>query len=187
MFIQTEETPNPASLKFIPGRAVVMGGGAQFKNAAEAAASPLATRLFAIDGVTAVYLGADFITITKGGQRSWSVMKPELLGAIMDHYTAGDPSLAADAPAAPGPTSSEKAPADDGVVTQIKELIETRVRPAVAQDGGDIVFEGFDSGIVYLRMHGACAGCPSSAATLKMGVENLLKHYVPEVVAVEAV
>jgi len=184
MFIQTEQTPNPASLKFLPGRAVVPSGGVQFESAGEAKASPLAARLFAIAGVTAVYLGADFITVTKGDGRPWPVLKPEILGAIMDHYTSGEATLlAAGQSGAPDQADTD----DDDVVAQIKELIETRVRPAVAQDGGDIVFQSFESGIVYLRMRGACAGCPSSTATLKMGIENMLKHYVPEVTAVEAV
>lgn len=188
MFIQTEQTPNPASLKFLPGRAVVPAGGVQFETAGDAKASPLAARLFAVAGVTAVYLGSDFITVTKGSDRPWPVLKPEILGAIMDHYTSGEATLSADGPSgAAGPQSGQADPDDDDVVAQIKDLIETRVRPAVAQDGGDIVFQGFESGIVYLRMRGACAGCPSSTATLKMGIENMLKHYVPEVTAVEAV
>ncbi len=190
MFIQTEQTPNPKSLKFLPGRAVVPGGGIQFGSAVEAAASPLAIRLFATDGVTAVYLGADFITVTKRDDRSWQILKPELLGAIMDHYTSGEATLVVGgSPTAAGTQMAADAEtgAEDGVVAQIKELIETRVRPAVAQDGGDIVFHRYESGVVYLHMHGACAGCPSSTATLKMGIENMLKHYVPEVTAVEAV
>jgi Fe-S cluster biogenesis protein NfuA len=184
MFIQTEQTPNPASLKFLPGGRVAPAGGIQFESASEAAASPLAARLFAIAGVTAVYLGADFITVTKNDSRPWPVLKPEILGAIMDHHTSGEPTLVA---AAAGGAAGSEAAADDELVAKIKELIETRVRPAVAQDGGDIVFQGFEKGVVYLRMRGACAGCPSSTATLKMGIENMLKHYVPEVAAVQAV
>lgn len=191
MFIQTEQTPNPASLKFLPGQPVAAAGGVQIESAGAAAeASPLAARLFAVGGVTAVYLGADFITVTKGDDRPWPVLKPELLGAIMDHYTSGEATLVAatggQASGADG-ALGQAAAGDDGVVAQIKELIETRVRPAVAQDGGDIVFQSFESGVVYLHMRGACAGCPSSTATLKMGIENMLKHYVPEVTAVEAV
>ena len=182
MFIQTEQTPNPATLKFLPGRVVLEDGTADFTDAEEAAArSPLATRLFEVDGVSAVFFGRDFITITKAPEQEWHVMKPALLGAIMEHFTAGRPVMTASA--------VEEAPAeeDDEVVSQIKELLETRVRPAVAMDGGDIVYQGFEDGIVYLHMQGACAGCPSSTATLKMGIENMLKHYIPEVVEVRAV
>jgi Fe-S cluster biogenesis protein NfuA len=182
MFIQTETTPNPATLKFIPGRAVMTEGTAQFA-AADAAAgkSPLAERLFGVTGVTGVFLGSDFISVTKDGALDWFVLKPGILAAIMEHYTSGRPAMIAQAT-----ESGEAAEADDEVVSAIKELIETRVRPAVAQDGGDIVFEHFSDGVVYLQMHGACSGCPSSTATLKAGIENMLRHYIPEVIEVRA-
>ena len=182
MFIQTEQTPNPATLKFLPGRVVLDDGTADFTNAEDAMdRSPLAARLFDVDGVSAVFFGRDFITITKAPDQEWHVMKPALLGAIMEHFTAGRPVMTA--------TTAAETPEedDDEVVSQIKELLETRVRPAVAMDGGDIVYQGFEDGIVYLHMQGACAGCPSSTATLKMGIENMLKHYIPEVVEVRAV
>lgn len=183
MFIQTEETPNPATLKFLPGRTVVENGTADFGSAEDAAArSPLAVRLFDVDGVAAVFFGHDFVTVTKDASREWHVMKPALLGAIMEHFTAGRPVLTDET--ANVAASSED---DDEIVKQIKELLETRVRPAVAQDGGDITYHGFEDGVVYLGMQGSCAGCPSSTMTLKMGIENLLKHYVPEVVEVRAV
>lgn len=183
MFIQTEETPNPATLKFLPGRAVVEDGTADFTSSEAAQSrSPLAGRLFEVDGVSAVFFGRDFITITKAAEREWHVMKPALLGAIMEHFTAGRPVMAETTEAA-----AESAEDDDEVVQQIKELLETRVRPAVAMDGGDIVYQGFEKGIVFLQMQGACSGCPSSTATLKMGIENMLKHYIPEVVEVRAV
>lgn len=183
MFIQTEETPNPATLKFLPARAVVEDGTADFTSpeAAESR-SPLAGRLFEVEGVSAVFFGRDFITITKSVEKEWHVMKPALLGAIMEHFTAGRPVMAETAEAA-----AESAEDDDEVVQQIKELLETRVRPAVAMDGGDIVYQGFEKGIVFLQMQGACSGCPSSTATLKMGIENMLKHYIPEVVEVRAI
>jgi Fe-S cluster biogenesis protein NfuA len=182
MFIQTEQTPNPATLKFLPGRVVLDEGTADFTDAENAAArSPLAVRLFEVDGVSAVFFGRDFITITKAPEQEWHVMKPALLGAIMEHFTAGRPVMTATA--ATEATDED----DDEVVSQIKELLETRVRPAVAMDGGDIVYHGFEEGVVFLQMQGACAGCPSSTATLKMGIENMLKHYIPEVVEVRAV
>ncbi len=181
MFIQTETTPNPATLKFIPGRAVMAEGTAQFANAAAAdGRSPLAQRLFSVPGVNGVFLGSDFISVTKDGTLDWFQLKPQILAAIMEHYTSGQPVVLA--PAA----TSEAGADDDEVVSAIKELIETRVRPAVAQDGGDIVFEHFADGIVYLQMHGACSGCPSSTATLKAGIENMLRHYIPEVIEVRA-
>jgi Fe-S cluster biogenesis protein NfuA len=181
MFIQTETTPNPATLKFIPGRAVMAEGTAQFANAPAAEGrSPLAQRLFSVPGVTGVFLASDFISVTKAGTQDWFQLKPQILAAIMEHYTSGQPVVLA--PAAPSETDA----ADDEVVSAIKELIETRVRPAVAQDGGDIVFEHFADGIVYLQMHGACSGCPSSTATLKAGIENMLRHYIPEVIEVRA-
>lgn len=187
MFIQTEATPNPATMKFLPGRTVIETGTADFTEAADAEArSPLATRLFGVDGVEAVFFGNDFITVTKNEAKEWHVLKPSVLGAIMEHFTAGLPVMN-ESETAETVTASQSAAEDDEVVGQIKELIDTRVRPAVAMDGGDIVFESFDGGIVYLQMQGACAGCPSSTATLKMGIENMLKHYIPEVVEVRAV
>ena len=184
MFIQTEQTPNPATLKFLPGRAVLTSGTADFTGVEDAAGrSPLASHLFEIDGVAAVFFGADFITITKRSDKEWHVLKPAILGAIMEHMTTGLPILS-DVPADDGASAATEE--DSEVVGQIKELIETRVRPAVAQDGGDIVFEKFDEGVVYLQLRGACAGCPSSSATLKMGIENMLKHYIPEVTEVRA-
>jgi len=183
MFIQTEQTPNPATLKFLPGRTVVENGTADFNSVEDAAArSPLAARLFEVDGVAAVFLGHDFVTVTKGASREWHVMKPALLGAIMEHFTAGRAVLNDEVG-----RSAESADEDNEIVRQIKELLETRVRPAVAQDGGDISYHGFEDGVVYLAMQGSCAGCPSATMTLKMGIENLLKHYVPEVVEVRAV
>ena len=183
MFIQTEQTPNPATLKFLPGRTVLETGTADFTNAEEAECrSPLASNLFGIDGVAGVFLGADFITITKSAEKEWHVLKPAILGAIMEHMTTGLPIIS-DVPAT---EASDVSGEDSDVVVQIKELLETRVRPAVAQDGGDIVFEGFDSGVVYLQLRGACAGCPSSTMTLKMGIENMLRHYIPEVTEVRA-
>ena len=183
MFIQTEETPNPATLKFLPGRVVLEVGTANFASPDAAAPSPLAERLFGVEGVTNVFFGTDFITVTKSDEKEWYLMKPAILGVIMEHYTSGRPVLLEQAAMTADQTGSED---DDEIVAQIRELIDTRVRPAVAQDGGDIVFQGFDAGIVYLHMQGACAGCPSSTATLKMGIENMLKHYIPEVVEVRA-
>jgi len=183
MFIQTESTPNPATLKFLPGGPVMESGTANFDSVAVAGGSPLAIALFATEGVTGIFLGADFITVTKSAAREWEVMKPLVLGAIMEHFQSGRPAIETIADANEA-VSDEK---DDTVVTQIKELIDTRVRPAVAQDGGDIVYKKFEEGVVYLHMQGACAGCPSSTATLKHGIENMLKYYVPEVVEVRAV
>jgi Fe-S cluster biogenesis protein NfuA len=187
MFIQTESTPNPATLKFLPGRAVLGEGAADFPTLASAEKSPLARRLFEIDGVGGVMFGTDFITVTKA-KGDWPQLKPIILGAIMEHFTQGLPVIDGEA-AAPAAPREEYDPADQEIVDQIKELLETRVRPAVAQDGGDIVFRGFESksGTVFLNLRGSCAGCPSSTATLKNGIENMLRHYVPEVNAVEAV
>jgi Fe-S cluster biogenesis protein NfuA len=184
MFIQTEQTPNPATLKFLPGRDVVATGVVDFTDTEQAQASPLARRLFAVDGVTGVFLGADFVTVTKAAGEDWYALKPAVLGAIMEHFLSGDPVLEPDAG-----LGEEGAPAEDEdeLVKQIRELIETRVRPAVAQDGGDIIFRGFERGVVYLHMRGACSGCPSSTITLKNGIENLLRYYVPEVVEVRPV
>jgi Fe-S cluster biogenesis protein NfuA len=181
MFIQTEPTPNPETLKFLPGQAVMPSGTADFAAAEQAAPSPLAQRLFAIDGVARVFFGADFVSVTKSHAVEWHILKPSILGALMEHLSAALPVIATEAGDAP------PAADDDEIVVQIKELLDTRVRPAVAQDGGDIVYRGFERGIVYLHLQGACSGCPSSTATLKMGIENLLRHYVPEVVGVEAV
>ena len=182
MFIQTEPTPNPATLKFLPGRAVMEQGTANFADESAAARSPLAQRLFALPGVTAVFLGADFITVTKDPGEEWYQLKSAVLGAIMEHFTAGRPAIIAS-----GESEGATDEPDDEVVVQIKELLETRVRPAVAQDGGDIIFQRYEEGIVYLHMQGSCSGCPSSTATLKAGIENMLRHYIPEVVEVRAV
>ncbi|MGI9509867.1 MAG: NifU family protein [Geminicoccaceae bacterium] len=179
MFIQTEQTPNPATLKFLPGEEVMADGVADFTDAEASESSPLAKRLFTVDGVTGVFLGRDFVTVTKAAGEDWYTLKPAVLGALMEHYKSGDPVMSPDA--APQDEAAGESDADDALVTQIKELIDTRVRPAVAQDGGDIVFQGFQKGVVYLHMRGACAGCPSSTITLKNGIENLLRYYVPEV------
>jgi len=182
MFIETETTPNPATLKFLPGRAVMARGTANFTDAEAAAPSPLATQLFALPDVTGVFLGADFVTVTKDAAADWSRLKTEILGVLVKFFTSGAPVLVEGA-AAP----AENAGADGEIVLRIKELLEQRVRPAVAQDGGDILFHDFADGVVYLRMQGACSGCPSSTATLKAGVENLLRHYIPEVQEVRAI
>ena len=187
MFIETEQTPNPATLKFIPGKPVLPGGTAEFTDAETAGRiSPLAARLFAVDGVTGVYLGADFVSVTKAAGQEWHQLKPAVLGAIMEHYLSGDPVVDPAAFAAEG-GRAEPAGDEDETVRRIRELIDTRVRPAVARDGGDIVFHGFERGVVYLTMHGACSGCPSSIVTLRNGIENLLRYYVPEVAEVRAV
>ena len=185
MFIQTESTPNPATLKFLPGQSVLDMGTADFPTSEGADKSPLATRIFAVSGVAAVFFGTDFVTVTKDADVEWDHIKPAILGAIMEHFQSGQPVMAGDAPAASG--HAEHTGEDGEIVNQIKELLDTRVRPAVAQDGGDITFHGFDRGVVYLHMQGACAGCPSSTLTLKMGIENLLRHYIPEVVEVRPV
>lgn len=189
MFIQTERTPNPATLKFLPGRAV-MGDGAtaNFADADAAERSPLAKALFEIGDVTGVFLGGDFITVTKGeAAAEWLELKPQILGVILQHYTSGAPMLLDAAPPAPAAVGAGDDPADADIVAQITQLIDAKVRPAVARDGGDIVYQGFRNGVVYLHMQGSCAGCPSSTATLKGGIETLLKHYVPEVTEVRAV
>ncbi|MFA5121185.1 NifU family protein [Zavarzinia sp.] len=183
MFIQTESTPNPATLKFLPGRDVMAAGTVNFPNADAAGRSPLAKRLFAIDGVVGVFFGADFVTVTKD-ESGWDGLKPAILGAIVEFFASGEPVLADAAPAA---AEAKAEGPDSEIVEQIKELLETRVRPAVAQDGGDIVFHDFEDGVVYLHMQGSCAGCPSSTATLKSGIENMLRHYIPEVTEVRAV
>lgn len=185
MFIQTEATPNPATLKFLPGQAVMMAGTADFPNPEGAEGSPLAQRIFAVQGANGVFLGPDFITVTKSDDTEWDHIKPAILGAIMEHFQSGQPVMTGEPTGAGGHAIHE---GEDGeIVDQIKELLDTRVRPAVAQDGGDITFHGFDRGVVYLHMQGACAGCPSSTITLKMGIENLLRHYIPEVTEVRPV
>ncbi|MGY6645940.1 MAG: NifU family protein [Salinarimonas sp.] len=187
MFIQTEATPNPATLKFLPGSVVMPSGTYDARSAEEGARSPLAQRLFAIPGVAGVFFGYDFITVTKS-DGEWQHLKPSILGAIMEHFMAGQPVLEeefAGGNADSGEEFFEEADAD--TVATIKELLETRVRPAVASDGGDITFRGYRDGTVYLAMKGACAGCPSSTATLKHGIQNLLRHFVPDVREVEAI
>ena len=183
MFIQTESTPNPATLKFLPGQSVLDAGTADFPSAEAAGKSPLAKRIFEIDGVQAVFFGTDFVTVTKADAVEWDLIKAGILGAIMEHFQSGDPVI--EGVQASGHKTGDGENAE--LVAQIKELLDTRVRPAVAQDGGDITFHGFDRGVVYLHLQGACAGCPSSTLTLKMGIENLLKHYLPEVTEVRAV
>src|SRR5204862_1183083 len=185
MFIQTEATPNPATLKFIPGRAVLDSGTMEFVDREAAARSPLAERLFGVTGVTGVFYGSDFVTVTKDDS-DWQHLKPAILGAIMEHYMSGAPLLADGSiePAGEEEFFDEK---DAETVATIKDLIETRVRPAVANDGGDITFRGFKDGIVYLNMKGSCSGCPSSTATLQHGIQNLLKHFVPDVAEVRPV
>ena len=191
MFIQTQPTPNPATLKFLPGRDVSPETPYEFISLDEAAASPLATALFAINGVRTVFLGSDFVSITKSDEADWSHLKPQALAAIMDHFVSGAPVIADEAKSAEDSAGEDEIEYEGEtaeIVAEIKELIATRVRPAVANDGGDIIFKRFDAdtGIVHLIMRGACSGCPSSTLTLKQGVENLLRHYVPEVTAVEA-
>jgi Fe-S cluster biogenesis protein NfuA len=183
MFIQTEQTPNPATLKFLPGRVVLEQGTADFADADQAQRSPLARRLFEVEGVERVFLGSDFITVTKAATQDWQIMKPAVLGGIMEHFTSGEAVLRPEETTGAAASAEE----EDEIVTQIKELLDTRIRPAVAQDGGDIVFHSYEDGVVYLHMQGSCSGCPSSTATLKMGIENLLRHYVPEVVEVRPV
>ncbi|MEL6521129.1 MAG: NifU family protein [Pseudomonadota bacterium] len=183
MFIQTESTPNPATLKFLPGQTVLDAGTADFPSADTAAKSPLATRIFAVDGVSGVFFGHDFVTVTKTEAVEWDHIKPAILGAVMEHFQSG--AAVMEGEAADG--HAEHDGEDAEIVGQIKTLLDTRVRPAVAQDGGDITFHGFDRGIVYLHMQGACAGCPSATLTLKMGIENLLRHYIPEVIEVRPV
>jgi Fe-S cluster biogenesis protein NfuA len=185
MFIQTEATPNPSTLKFLPGRDVLGDGGTmEFRDAGNAAQSPLAEKLFGIKGVTGVFYGSDFVAVTKDASE-WQHLKPAILGAIMEHYMSGLPLMAGAADATADDADEFYSESDTEIVATIKDLIETRVRPAVANDGGDITFRGFKDGIVYLDMRGACSGCPSSTATLKHGIQNLLKHFVPEVVEVQ--
>lgn len=190
MFIETETTPNPATLKFLPGQEVMYAGTRDFRDEEDAAASPLASALFDLGDVTGVLFGRDFVSVTAGPGVDWSALKPQVVSILLDHFITGAPLF--HAPSASGiavPAEEEDYgddPADADVVAQIKQLIETRVRPAVANDGGDIVYRGFREGVVYLAMQGACSGCPSSTATLKNGIETLLKHYVPEVTEVRA-
>jgi Fe-S cluster biogenesis protein NfuA len=190
MFIETETTPNPATLKFLPGQEVMTAGTREFTSEDEAAASPLADALFTLGDVTGVFYGRDFVSVTAGPGVEWSGLKPQVVAMLLDHFVSGAPLFAGpDASGISVPGEDEEFgndPADAEVVEQIKELIETRVRPAVANDGGDIIYRGFREGVVYLTMQGACSGCPSSSATLKQGIEGLLKHYVPEVTEVRA-
>ena len=184
MLIETERTPNPATLKFLPGRPVLPGEGADFDSPEAAERSPLANALFSLGDVERVYFGADFVTVTKApGSQDWTTLKPEVLGVVLDHFASGAPLIAGEASEA----ETFDDPEDADIVEQIRDLLDTRVRPAVANDGGDIVYRGFQKGVVFLHMRGSCAGCPSSQATLKGGIENLLRHYVPEVIEVRAI
>ncbi len=190
MLIETETTPNPATLKFLPGRTVMDMGTRDFATPEEAVASPLAEELFALGDVTGVFFGHSFVSVTAAPGTDWSVLKADVLGVMLDHFSANMPLFkpaSAAGIAVPSEPDFNDDPADADIIDQIKDLIETRVRPAVAQDGGDIIYQGFNKGNVYLRMQGACSGCPSSTATLKQGIESLLKHYVPEVTGVYAV
>lgn len=190
MLIQTETTPNPATLKFLPGQAVMQGGARDFASYEEAESSPLAEAIFSTGEVVGVFYGSDFISVTAAPGVDWAQLKPQILSILLDHFAGGAPLFRAGSAAEieiDSGTDFEEDPADADIVAQIRELIETRVRPAVAQDGGDIVYRGYREGTVYLAMHGACSGCPSSTMTLKQGIEGLLKHYVPEVETVEAV
>jgi len=186
MFIETERTPNPATLKFLPGRPIMASGTADFRDPESAQDSPLAAALFALGDIEGVFFGSDFVSVTKAeGSADWANLKPQVLGVLVDHFASNAPLFTGEIEAEEEELHDD--PADADIVAQIRELIDTRVRPAVANDGGDIVYRGFDKGVVYLRMHGACSGCPSSTATLKNGIENLLKYYVPEVSEVRAV
>lgn len=188
MFIQTEETPNPATLKFLPGETVLENRTVNFTNKTDAAVSPLAKNLFLVDGVTGVFFGSDFISVSKQADISWDILKPAILEIIMQHFTSETPLFVEqDAAAKPSTASHEANEDDDEVVKEIKELLDTRVRPAVAMDGGDIIFNRYEEGVVYLELHGACSGCPSSTATLKMGIENMLRYYIPEIQSVQPV
>ena len=190
MLIQTEPTPNPAALKFLPGQTVMTGGTRDFATPEEAEASPLAQAIFSTGEVEGVFFGKDFISVTAAPGVEWRQLKPEILGVLLDHFSSGAPlfnAASAAGIAVPADEEISDDPADAEIVAQIRELIETRVRPAVAQDGGDIIYRGFQNGTVFLRLQGACSGCPSSTMTLKNGIEGLLKHYVPEVETVEAI
>ncbi len=181
MFIQTENTPNPATVKFLPGQVVMEDGTAEFRGADEAGPSPLAARLFALQGVSGVFLGHDFVSVTKFNDTDWVMLKPMVLAALMEHLSTGQPVID---PEKMRPEEAVSDEPDDEITAQIKELLDTRVRPSVMMDGGDIEFESFQDGVVFLKMRGACAGCPSSTATLKQGIENMLRHYIPEVIEV---
>ena len=181
MFIQTEDTPNPDTLKFMPGDTVLKTGSVDFSNAESSVNSPLATRLFEIEGVSRVFLSSDFISVTKESALEWNALKPSILTGIMEHYSSGLPALNTEVD-----ITEDNSAEDTETIKQIKDLLDTRVRPAVAMDGGDISFCSFEAGVVTLQMKGACAGCPSSTATLKMGIENMLRHYIPEVTEVKA-
>lgn len=185
MFIQTEATPNPATLKFLPGKVVLEEGTMDFRSPKESHVSPLAEKLFSVEGVEGVFFGFDFVSVTKG-DADWQHIKPAILGAIMEHFMSGAPTLKQEEKSG-GPVGEDFDDADADTVSTIKELLETRVRPAVAQDGGDITFHGYRDGVVFLQMRGACAGCPSSTATLKHGIENLLRHFLPDVQEVRSV
>jgi len=190
MFIETETTPNPATLKFLPGQQVMAAGTREFADDEAAEASPLASALFSLGDVSGVFFGRDFVSVTSGPGVNWSSLKPQVVSVLLDHFVSGAPLFsggnAGDIAVPAGDDDFGDDPADADVVAQIKDLIETRVRPAVANDGGDIIYRGFREGVVYLAMQGACSGCPSSTATLKQGIEGLLKHYVPEVTEVRA-
>lgn len=186
MFIQTQDTPNPATLKFIPGVPVMETGTADYPAADSAKGSPMARRLFQVDGVSGVFLGADFVAVTKEDSLDWFALKPSILAGIMEHFASGLPVVETVSEDNVSSSSDTGSAEDSDTVQQIKHLLDTRVRPAVAMDGGDIVFQDFDDGVVTLQMRGACQGCPSSTATLKMGIENMLKHYIPDVREVKA-
>lgn len=185
MFIQTEATPNPNTMKFLPGQDVLGDKTAFFTDSENAKASPLASALFVLADIRAVFFGSDFVTVTKTEAANWDVLKPQILTTVMEHYQSGLPMMGEAKTSKPAADAVSYSANEQEVVDQIIELLETRVRPAVAQDGGDIIFHSFKEGIVRLEMHGSCAGCPSSTATLKSGIENMLKHYIPEVMAVE--
>ena len=183
MFIQTEETPNPATLKFMPGQSIIEQGTIDFSSISDAQKSPLAKRLFGVVGVTRVFFATDFVSVSKADDTDWSMLKPMILAVLMEHLSTGQAILDGDY----YDSSKAETEDDDEITPQIKALLDERVRPMVAQDGGDIVFDRFEDGIVYLHMQGACSGCPSSTATLKVGIENMLRHYIPEVLEVRPV